>query len=271
MKRTFQFLALVAICSAMMVSCKNKQSEPTPEDIQAKKVALADSILAQIDVLAEQYFIATDGSFNFAVFELTEQEKLVKPDYLIETSQLNNLVTKEQKANALGILIIDIIVKSLYDMPKDEYSEAITKLALELNHPYDDRMKSKDELPSAKWRRLYNTCKENGDVAYFWQSTYAMITEMTYILAQNPELFFSKITEDQMLEFQIRWGTVIGAMRELAQYDETISDLYNKYQSTRVSKSTEDAKVIYGDIESTKQTYLTTRDKQIARRNALLQ
>jgi len=240
MKRTFQFLALVAICSAMMVSCKNKQSEPTPEDIQAKKVALADSILAQIDVLAEQYFIATDGSFNFAVFELTEQEKLVKPDYLIETSQLNNLVTKEQKANALGILIIDIIVKSLYDMPKDEYSEAITKLALELNHPYDDRMKSKDELPSAKWRRLYNTCKENGDVAYFWQSTYAMITE------------------DQMLEFQIRWGTVIGAMRELAQYDETISDLYNKYQSTRVSKSTEDAKVIYGDIESTKQTYLTT-------------
>jgi len=56
MKRTLTIFTLAAICAAMMVSCKNtKTTEPTPEEIQVQKQALADSVLAQMDALYEAY------------------------------------------------------------------------------------------------------------------------------------------------------------------------------------------------------------------------
>jgi len=134
MKRTLTLIALVAICCAMMVSCKNtKTTEPTPEEIQAQKVALADSVLAEIDAFADEYMLASDNAFFIADYELTEEEKLVKPDYLLEPSFANTLVTKSQKVNALAFYLADIQVRKLYDMPMEEAKEVIAKLAIELN------------------------------------------------------------------------------------------------------------------------------------------
>jgi len=273
MKRTFQFLALVAICCAMMVSCKNnKQSEPTPEEIQAQKVALADSVLAEIDAIANEYMLVSDNAFRIVNYELTEEEKMVKPDYLLDPSFASTLVTKSQKVNALAIFLTDLTVRKIYDMPLDETKEVIAKLAVEINHPIDINVSSDFEIPiSEKIKKEYEACKERGDLDYFWQFQYATIAEVSYVLSQNPELFFSKITEDQMDGFQKRWVKILGALIELAQYDETMSDIYSKFQSTRVSKSVEDAKIIFASMDAIKDTYSSNKDKFTNMRNALLQ
>jgi len=112
-------------------------AEPTPEEIQAQKVALADSVLTQIDAIANQIFDAGSNSVRFKSMELTENVKMIKPDYLLDLSIANQLVTKSQKVNALGIYIVDYSIRTIYDMPLDEAKEVIIKLATEVSSSFD--------------------------------------------------------------------------------------------------------------------------------------
>jgi len=118
-----------------MVSCKNNKKsqnqEPTPEEIQAQKVALADSVLVQIDAIYENFQKASEESFKIGELILTEEESMIKPDYLLEPSFANTLVTKSQKVNALGIYLMDLAARIIYDMPLDETKEVITSICPE--------------------------------------------------------------------------------------------------------------------------------------------
>jgi len=273
MKRTLTLIACVAVCCAMMVSCKNaKTAEPTPEEIQAQKVALADSVLAEIDAIAEQYFDATSKKFTFRSRELTAQEKSVKPDYLLEPSVVNSLVTKSQKINALGILTIDLGVRYLYNMPVDETKEAIAKLALELNFSNDMLSPSENQQDVSEiTRNTYNYCKANNELSAFWQNSYALAFETYYILAQNPELYFSKISEDEWHAFTRKVGHTIDALKEIAPYDPEIAQLLDILDKTRAFESDEARDQILSTLQSTKEFFIANKDKFIARRNALLQ
>jgi len=92
----------MAVLAVLTISCKNtKTTEPTPEEIQAQKVALADSVLAQIDEYAEQFSKTRDG-YLLNLFALTDEEKIIKPDYLLEPSEVSKFITKTQKVNALA-------------------------------------------------------------------------------------------------------------------------------------------------------------------------
>ncbi len=272
MKRTFQFFALVAICSAMMVSCKNtKTTEPTPEEIQAQKVALADSVLAEIDAINENFQNASENSFIIKDFILTEEEKMVKPDYLLDPSFASTLVTKSQKVNALGIYLTDITLRIIYDMPLEETKETIAQLALELNHPMDVDFITDYKIPeSEKIKREYEECKKRGDLVYFWQLQHAVNTEIAYILAHNPELFFSKITEEQWKAFRKRTTEKTKALRELAKYDEEMAGVLEHCDRTKLLPS-EEYERANSSLESAKQFRIANKDKYIARRNALLQ
>jgi len=274
MRRTLTLFACVAICSAMMVSCKNtKSNEPTPEEIQAQKVALADSVLAEIDAIVDEYMLASDNAFRIANYELTEEEKMVKPDYLLEPSVASTLATKSQYVNALAMYLTDLTVRKIYDMPLDETNEVIAKLAVEINHPIDINITSGFGIQlSEKIKKEYEACKERGDLAYFWQFQNATVAEVGYVIAQNPELFFSKITEEQWQAFVKRTNEVIKAMREIAKYDEEMADVLEAFNQTRVFSSDEEKlSVDNTSIESAKQHLIAKRDKINAKRNALLQ
>jgi len=269
MKHTLSLIALVAICCAMMVSCKNnKSNDPTPEEIQAQKVALADSVLAEIDAFAEEYMLASKNTFRIPSFELTEEEKMVKPDYLLEPSIASTLVTKSQKVNALAIFLTDVSVRKIYDMPLDETKEVIAKLAIELNHPF---IPDYEMLESEIIKKEYETCRERGDLAYFWQFQNAIVAEVGYVIAQNPELFFRKITEEQNQAFVKRTIEKNMAMRELAKYDEEMAGVLEIYNNTKLVSSDEEKAIVYDSIESSKQYFIANKDKFIAKRNALLQ
>jgi len=158
MKRTLTLITCAAVCCAMMVSCKNaKTAEPTQEEIQAQKQALADSVLAQIDAIADEYFVVSESAFRIPEFKLSEEEKMVKPDYLLEPSFANTLVTKSQKVNAMAIYIVELAIRKIYDIPMDEAKEVIAKLAVELNYevPYDDIA----NLPRSEERRVGKECR----------------------------------------------------------------------------------------------------------------
>jgi len=273
MKRTLTLIACVAICCAMTVSCKNgkKSQEPTQEEVLAAKQALADSVLAEIDAVINDYFEASANSIDFGLMSLTEAEKLVKPDYLLDPKEANNFVAKSQKASALGIYIVDYSIRRMYDMPMEETKEAIAKLAAELNHPLDENDFSNfDMTVSEKIKKEYAECKERGDMAYFWQFHNAAVIETGYIISQNPELFFKKVSEEQWKMFRNRIDILNEALAKLAQYDEETAQLWGLMRSHRTTSNDEERSSINQSVESAKQHRIGNKDKYIARRNALL-
>jgi len=275
MKKSYIFIALAMVAGLTTVSCKcssNKTESqgPTHEEVQEMKQALADTVLAEIDRLAEQYFDASTKTFILKELELTDAEKLVKPGYLLDPSAASNFVTKSQKVNALAIYFVELGIRKIYDMPQEETKEAIAKLAVEVNHPIDA-----DFLlgapTSEKIKKDYEICKERGDLSYFWQFAYAIIVETSYLLVQDPDLFFSKITEEQWQNYRNKYTPVYRAIEELSKYDEEMSALMSIIIKYKAASTKDEARTVETTMESAKQFRIANRDKYIARRNALLQ
>ncbi len=95
--------------AGISISCKNNKNaennEATAEVVEAAKTILADDVLATIDEFVQTY-VNEAGKIDVAAVissSLTEEEKLIKPDYLLEAAQANELVTKSQKVNALAV------------------------------------------------------------------------------------------------------------------------------------------------------------------------
>jgi len=274
MKIKHILIALAMLAALSVVSCKNNKkalsSEPTQEEVQEMKQALADSVLAEIDAIADEYILASENGFRFPDFELTDSEKMVKPDYLLDLSLVNTFVTKSQKINALAIYIVDYAIRQIYDMPLDEAKEVFAKLAVELNHPVS--FENHTSLPrSERIKMEYEKFKEAGDLAYFWQFQNAIIKETYYIIVQNPELFFSKITEEQWQQYIKRTNEKNKALRELAKYDEEMATVLEIFNQNRVVSSDEEKARVSASIETHKRHLIANKDKFIANRNVLLQ
>jgi len=271
MKRTISLIALVAICSAMMVSCKSKQSEPTPEEVQAQKVALADSVLAKIDAFAEQFINVSDDADIFAKINLTEEEKMVKPDYLLDPNDVSKFVTKRQKVNALAIYECETFIRNMYGMPTDEVKEVTAKLALELNHPADIDMYLEWDKPSSELiKSEYNACKERGDVSYFWQFENAILYETNYLFANNPELYLKQIGEENFTAYSEEWNNLLRAIWTLAPYDEEIN-MISKSLPIQSEADINGLDKFFQNITTAIETYNNYSSRYIDERNSLLQ
>lgn len=261
MKRTFYLIALVTICSSMIASCvNNKAKEPAVEEIQQKKQALADSVLAEIDKISEKYVEASATGFRVRGFELTEKEKQIKPDFLLDPALVNTFLTKSQKINAMAIYFVEQGIRKIYDMPQDDATGAIVKLAAELGHPVEKDFWLSDAPTSEKVKREYASFKEMGDLAYFWQFQNAIILEYDYLVAQNPELFFSKISEEQWQSFYQKRLARLEAIEELAKYDESMAQVWEFINKNRVTASDEERDQENQSIELAKQFRIVHKD-----------
>ncbi len=234
MKKTYLFIAL-AMVAAMSVSCKNnnkaaKNADANAEVVAAAKTILADDVLATIDKLAES-FIDETGKFNAVDIissALTEEEKLIKPDYLLEASQANEMVTKSQKLSALAILIVERPIRIAYGMPTTETDEVMARFVAEVNDPmsFDDE---KNLTPSEKAKKAYEAHKERGDIADYWQFALGLQVEASYLISKNTEVFFRNLNEEQYHAFAKRFKAVTDAVRTLAQYDPEVKQAWDAF------------------------------------------
>lgn len=276
MKKYYLFIIIIlAVSVVMFASCKNNKRAETNEDtaevVETAKKILADDVLATIDEFGEIY-IDECGNFDIQEFiasNLTDEEKMIKPDYLLDPAQTRSLVTKSQKFAALAILVSERTIRTAYDMPKEETVEAIIHLAADLNYPlhYEEL---KDLKTSEKIRRLYEVCKAKGELTYFWQLNSAFMTEFLYLIVCNPELFLNNLTDEQWSSFKKRYDSFLHTVRVLADYDEEMASVMNIINETNCVSSDEEASDIFATKESGIQKILESKDKYITRRNALL-
>ncbi len=236
MKKTYLFIAL-AMVAAMTVSCKNNKkakeaAKATEEVVEAAKTILADDVLATIDELAQTIFAYSGTSTPDAIISsaLTEEEKLIKPDYLLEAAQANEMVTKSQKLNALSILLIERHIRIAYGMPTEETDEVIARFSAEINalFSFDERQ---NLTPSERVKRAYEAHKENGDIAAYWQFALAAQTELDYLVSKNVDVFFRNLTEDQYSAYTKKFKVVTDAARILAEHDLEVKQVWDAFNA----------------------------------------
>ena len=132
----------VAFAAFAFIACDGNKSANNPEQtdsvksfeqeqVEAKIKVELDSLAAEVGKMKKVPFLQKDDNG----IQLSEQEKQVKPDYLLNPSVADNAITLAQKYRVLSALSVDKAIAALYDMPVDEYDKAISKLAADLDDP----------------------------------------------------------------------------------------------------------------------------------------
>lgn len=273
MKRPSISIALSLFAVIAFVSCKNgNNSEQTIKDeIEDQKEELTDSILSYIDELAEKYINASDSTDIFSTIKLSEDEKMIKPDYLLEPKDATMLESKFQKVNALAIYVQERSVRRIYDMPTDEADEAIARLIVGLNHPIDAKILSSNDPASEKIKKEYTLCRESGDLSFFWLFQNALMCETDYLISQNPDLFLGKVSKFELQTLNRQWTYFKYAVDKLAFYDDEMKLLDDMVDENANGLTDEEITASYATMEATKKLYQTIKEKVAERRKALLE
>jgi len=271
MKRTFVLFAFIAISSLAVVSCRNANSNEQPsEDVQDQRLVLEENVLSVIDNLAAEYqqaWYRGDFALNLV---LSDEEKLVKPDYLLETGLAPTFLTKRHKTAALAYYLVDYLVKTAYEMPLGESREVISKLSADINYPIDmDNLQYDITAPESNGIiDAYNTLKARDELDLFWKFQFAFLKEVEYLFTMNPELYLSKLNDEQLQATTDYWNYFADALNILAEYDQEIAMMVEI--SNPDGLSNEDFESSFETRAATLQTYKEDRFNELEQRNALL-
>ena len=222
----------VAIAAVAFTACGGKKSTQTAEEtdsvksfeqeqVEAKIKIELDSLAAVLGQLKQLPIVQDENGIK-----LTDQEKQVKPDYLLDPAVAENTTTLSEKYRMLSALSVDQKVAQLYDMPTDEYQKAISKLAADINDP------SFMDLPDAgtiyeTTQALYEAMNQNGRINYFWQLAATSLVEELFVLSQNTEKFVASFDDDAASNATYRIVLLIDAINRLTEYDPDIIPVAN--------------------------------------------
>lgn len=188
------------------------------EQIEASIKVQFDSLASEIGKLDQLPFLkeGPDG------IQLTDQEKQVKPDYLLDAAVAENATTLAEKYRMVSALGVDKKVAAMYDMPYDAYEKAITKLLADINDPSFKDIQDGSTIYETT-QTLYDAMQENGRINYFWQLVSASLVEELYVMSQNTEKFLSVFNDDAVANVTFRIILLQDALERLTEYDPELA------------------------------------------------
>lgn len=256
----------VAVAALAFTACGGKKSaEPVEEKTKSfEQEQVEASIKLHIDSLAsalgelKQLPVVQDGEDGI---KLTDEEKQVKPDYLLDPAVAENATTLAEKYRVLSALTVDKKIASMYDMPTDDFDKAINKLAADVNDPSFKVLDNATDIYTTS-QALYNAMSENGRINFFWQLVSTSLVEQLYVISQNSEKFLSAFDDDAASNITFRIVLLTDAVARLAEYDEEI---------VPVAKAIEPLVVLNAiSVDQLKTQVAEAKEEIVAARNALL-
>lgn len=233
---TIVLLVFVATIT-LLVSCNGgkKTAEEQAEEVKSfEQEQIEAGIKVQLDSLANLYASMDDSPVMVALKSgeilLTDEEKQVKPDYLLAPEATNDLVTLSQKYRAVGILSIDEFVAESYDMSTEEMKAARSRLIVELNDPgFDVFIKESytDSTFAKVFEEFYNAEEEAGRINFFWETVTAAFVEQIFILTQNPDKYLAAFDDQKAADFTYRLILLQNGLENLQEYAPEIEELCN--------------------------------------------
>ncbi len=217
----------VAFAAMILASCGGNKTNQAPvsedtvksfeqEQIEANIKLQFDSLASELSKLKQLPVVMKNG-----VVKLSDEEKKVKPDYLLPLDVADKAMTLAEKYRALSALQVDKEVAKLYDMPVEDYDKAIAKLAADINDPSFKAIENTDNLFEAS-QVLYDAMNDNGRINYFWQIVAASLVEQLYVTSQNTEKFLAAFDDDAAANVTFRIVLLQDALNRLTEYDPEV-------------------------------------------------
>ena len=218
----------VAIAAMAFTACGgNKNAQPAQdteseksfeqEQVEAKIKLELDSLASAVGQLKQLPFVqeTEDG------LKLTDEEKQVKPDYLLDPATAENAATLSEKYRMISALGVDKRIAQMYEMPTEDYEKAVTKLVADINDPSFKDVENSSSIFETT-QKLYDSMNANARINYFWQLAATSLVEELYIMNQNADKFITAFDDESASNVTYRIALLIDAVDRLASYDPEI-------------------------------------------------
>lgn len=240
-------IAFVFATAALLAACTgNKPQEPAqteetevaastraPKDLNEsfEEQQIKAGMSVQLDSLTAAWLRLEKSPLRVSIEDktvtLSDDEKKVKPDYLINPADImDKLESLSLKYRAMVVMGLDKTVADLYEMP-DTYSEPLSKLAAEVNDPGVSYVMEHGENSSEDLSKYYEIEEQNGRANYFWESAATAIVEQVYLMTKNQDMFLKNFTDKDAEDITYRIVLLIDAYEELSDYNLELRKLYN--------------------------------------------
>lgn len=238
-------LILLAAAIVAMPSCKNnsnKTQEEAPDysaatvdelTSEALKADMANLIESAKRIKSVPFVKANkDGKLS-----LSDKEKMVKPDFLIDPQIAASLVTLNQKYRAVGMLTSDKSIAEMYDMPVSAYGENIYKLLTDINDPALMEFYTLPSYDIESNKEAFSLFVDDeyaaGRINYFWEGVSAGLVEQLFILTRDVDKFMPMFTDELANDITFNFVCVhdgltrtVNATPEMASLNEILEPLY---------------------------------------------
>lgn len=221
MKKYIFLSAMACLCA-----CTGNKNNNDASLTEAEVIELEETVVNHLDSLANILCDSTQLASYYSLLEpssieLTDDQKLVKPDYLIENKDIESLVTLSEKYRAHAIAMVDSRVTKLYGMDNSsEFVSLIERLEAEIADKAISDMAAnnhRDVFMPETYVQFYENMKEAKRLPYFYESTTAMVVETLYILSKTDDTLVSQLSDDQSQALVRHLNVVTDAIDVLSQ------------------------------------------------------
>lgn len=213
----------VALAALAFTACGGNKSAKTEdtdsvktfeqEQVEAKIKMELDSLAAELGKLKDLPIVKEDGGVK-----LTDQEKQVKPDYLLSAAVAEKAATLAEKYRMISALSVDKTIAALYEMPTDEYQAAVAKLIADVDDPsFKDISDTASIFKTGQ--ELYTAMEQNGRINNYWQMVAASLVEEIFAMSQNSDKFLKAFDDDAAANVTYRIVLLSDAVSRLTEYD----------------------------------------------------
>ena len=231
-------IVAIALALLSMVACKNNQKneqaeeafDPATETEASLNEKALEANLAELIESAKKIkpvpFIQAQKDGKLV---LSAKEKMVKPNYLIQASVINNLATLNQKYHAVGMLTADKNIAEMYEMPTADYGESIGKLLTDIN---DEALTNFYTLPATdiesnreEYELFVDQEYEEGRARYFWEGITAAMVEQIFILTRDVDKFMPMFTDELASTISFNFICVHDGISKMVELDPEMNGL----------------------------------------------
>lgn len=224
---------LLAIAMLAIPSCKNANNKKAENEaaeaaaVSEKEQLVTEELKVNLQNLVESTKQMKSLPFIYSVngtLKLSDKEKMVKPDYLIDPAATNDLVTLSQKYRAVAMLSIDKVIAKLYDMPTDDMEAALARISVDVNDEALKDFSEKVQANKGAGDAISEFCDkeiEAGRANFFWESTAAGLVEQVYVLTMNMDKFLPMFDDQAAADVTYNFVCVHdGIMKMIEFYPE---------------------------------------------------
>jgi len=274
MKRlVFVCLAAALICAP---SCKNNSKNAKVEENKdslalENKMQIADELVkADFQNIIESASKLKPAPFASAAQDgrivLSNKEKKVKPNYLLNPDLAANLVSFSQKYRAVAMYGADLVIANMYEMDAQPYKDVVAKLLTELG---DEAFTNFASMPWIDWENASDAMKilveaeyEAGRQNFYWESVASSYVEQLYIISRNVDKFMLMFNDETAADFTFNFVCLFESLRQVIELNPEMSSLYEAIKPLEVINAI--------SVKQFKEQIISISDDIAASREALL-